>query len=130
MKWPSSTSIMMPTETIGLVIEKMRKIESCAIGAPAGACRPMASNQPIWPLRATSTVAPGRVPLSTSRLKASDILCSRAAESPIDSGLAWGRDGVCGADACLAATCAFMVSPDRCYSLLRLGTKSGAEGPA
>ena len=32
-EWPSSTSIMMPTETIGLVIEKMRKMVSCAIGA-------------------------------------------------------------------------------------------------
>ena len=48
MKWPSSTSIMMPTETIGLVIEKMRKMLSCAIGAlAAGLCRPIASNQPI-----------------------------------------------------------------------------------
>jgi hypothetical protein len=38
---------MMPTDTIGLVIEKMRKIESCAIGAaPVGLCLPSASNQP------------------------------------------------------------------------------------
>ena len=89
---------MMPTETIGLVIEKMRKMVSCAIGAEAaGLCRPIASNQPIWPRRATITVAPGRVPLSTSRLKASDIRCSRAGDSPSGSGLAWGRDGVCGA---------------------------------
>ena len=65
---------MMPTETIGLVIEKMRKIESFAIGAlAAGLCLPSASNQPIWPRRATITVAPGRVPLSISRLNASDI---------------------------------------------------------
>ena len=112
MKWPSSTSIMMPTETIGLVIEKMRKMLSCAIGAlAAGLCRPIASNQPIWPRRATITVAPGRVPLSTSRLKASDIRCRRALESPIVSGLAWGREGVWGADVCRAAVCAFMVSP-------------------
>ena len=71
---------------------------SCAIGAlAAGLCLPSASNQPIWPRRATITVAPGRVPLSISRLKASDIRCSRAGESPSVSGLAWGRDGVCGA---------------------------------
>ena len=70
---PSSTSCMMPTETIGLVMEKMRKMVSWAIGRlSAGLCRPIASNQPIWPLRATITVAPGRVPLSTSRLKVSD----------------------------------------------------------
>ena len=91
-KWPSSTSIMMPTETIGLVIEKMRKMLSCAIGAPAaGFCRPIASNQPIWPRRATITVAPGRVPLSTSRLKASDMRCRRTLESPMVSGLACGE---------------------------------------
>ena len=48
MKWPSSASIMMPTETIGLVIEKMRKMLSCAIGvAAAGLWRPIVSNQPI-----------------------------------------------------------------------------------
>src|SRR5712671_3480195 len=103
---------MMPTETIGLVIEKMRKMLSCAIGAlAAGFCRPISSNQPIWPRRATITVAPGRVPLSTSRLNASDIRCRRVDESPICSGLAWGREGVCGAAACLAAVWAFMVSP-------------------
>ena len=103
---------MMPTETIGLVMEKMRKIVSCAIGADAaGLCLPSASNQPIWPRRATITVAPGRVPLSISRLKASDIRCSRVEESPSDSGLACGSGGVCGARGCLAAVCAVMVSP-------------------
>jgi hypothetical protein len=112
MKWPSSTSIMMPIETIGLVIEKMRNRLSCVIGADAaGFCRPIASNQPIWPRRATMTVAPGRVRLSTSRLKASDISCKRLAESPIASGLACGREGVEGADVGLAAVWAFMVSP-------------------
>jgi hypothetical protein len=35
-----------------LVIEKMRKIESRAIGTEAaGLCRPSASNQPTWPAR-------------------------------------------------------------------------------
>ncbi len=61
-----------------------------------GLCRPIASNHPIWPRRATITVAPGRVPLSTSRLKASDIRCRRALESPMVSGLASGREGVWG----------------------------------
>ena len=55
-------------------------------------------------------VTPGMVPLSISRLNASDIRCSRTGESPSDSGLAWGRGGVCGAAACLAAVCAVMVS--------------------
>src|SRR5229473_2532203 len=117
---------MMPTETIGLVIEKIRKIVSFAIGAlVSGLCRPIASNQPIWPWRATITVAPGRVPLSTSRLKASDIRCSRAGDNPSDSGLAWGRDGVRGADVGLAEACAFMVSP----IVLAVGreSNSGAE---
>ena len=103
---------MMPTETIGLVMEKMRKSVSCAIGALAvGLCFPTASNQPILPRRATSTVAPGSVPLSTSRLNASDSFCSRALESPIASGLASGKGGVSGADVLRAALCAFMVSP-------------------
>ncbi len=107
---------MMPTETIGLVMEKMRNRLSFAIGvAAAGLCLPSASNQPIWPRRATITVAPGRVPLSISRLNASDRRCSRADESPSDSGLASGSDGVCGAAVCLpvvlAAVCAVMVSP-------------------
>src|ERR1700760_4825461 len=117
---------MMPTETIGFVIEKMRNSVLCAIGADAsGLCLPSASNQPIWPLRATITVAPGRVPLSISRLNASDIRCSRTGDSPIDSGLACGREGVWGLAACWAAVCAFMVSPDGL--LLLAGFKSGAE---
>ena len=57
----------------------------------AGLCRPSASNQPIWPRRATITVAPGRVPLSISRLNASDMRCSRTDDSPSDSGLACGQ---------------------------------------
>ena len=77
---------------------------SCVIGAAAvGLCRPIASNQPIWPRRATSTVKPGAVPLSTSRLKVSDNACSRAPDSPIDSGLASGRDGVVWVAECLVA---------------------------
>src|SRR6267142_4360946 len=121
---------MMPTETIGLVIEKIRKMLSCAIGAEAeGFCRPIASNQPIWPRRATMTVAPGRVPLSTSRLKASDMRCRRAVESPIVSGLACGRAGVWGADVCRAAVWAFMVSPV-CSCLFVTDAKFGAEAVA
>src|SRR5450759_1416127 len=117
---------MMPTETIGLVIEKMRKRVLCAIGVAAvGLCLPSASNQPIWPRRATITVAPGRVPLSISRLKASDMRCSRVEERPSDSGLAFGSVGVCGAAVCLAAVCAVMVSP---FALVALAwRKSGAE---
>jgi hypothetical protein len=111
-KWPSSSSIMMPMETIGLVIEKMRNRVSCAIGAvPSGLCRPSASNQPIWPRRETIMVTPGVVPLSMSRWKASDMRCNRMDESPSDSGLAWGSGGVCGAARGLAAVCAVMVSP-------------------
>ena len=91
-KWPSSSSIMMPIETIGLVIEKMRNRVSCAIGAAAaGLCLPSASNQPIWPRRATITVAPGMLPLSISRLNASDIRCSRTDESPSDFGFGLGQ---------------------------------------
>src|ERR1700675_3304741 len=111
-KWPSSASIMMPTETIGFVIEKMRKIEWCAIGAEAaGFCLPSASSQAIWPRRATITVTPGMVPLSMSRLNASDMRCSRTDDSPSDSGFAWGSGGVCGAVVGRAAVCAVMVSP-------------------
>src|SRR5258708_34509708 len=103
---------MMPTETIGLVIEKIRKIVSFAIGVLAsGLCRPIAPNQPIWPWRATITVAPGRVPLSTSRLKASDIRLSRAGDNPSESGLGWGRGGGCGADGGVAEACRVLVSP-------------------
>src|SRR5580692_5655597 len=102
---------MMPTETIGLVMEKMRNRVLRAIGAGlAGFCRPSASNQPIWPRRATIMVTPGVVPLSISRLNASDIRCSRTGESPSDSGLASGKGGVRGAAGCLAAVCAVMVS--------------------
>src|SRR6266850_3878848 len=123
---------MMPVETIGLVIEKMRKMVLCAIGAEeAGVCLPSASNQPIWPRRATITVMPGRVPFSISRLNASDMRCNRREERPSDSGLAWGSDGVCGAGACFAAVCAFMVSPVALV-LCRVGwggLKSGAEHP-
>src|SRR3982750_2062056 len=100
---------MVPTETIGLVIEKMRNTLSFAIGAAeAGACRRVASTQPIWPRRATMKVRPGRVPLSTSRRKASEARCSRTDESPSASGLASESDGVWGADECFAAVCGVM----------------------
>src|SRR5882724_6794030 len=103
---------MTPTETIGLVMEKMRKIVFSAIGAElAGFCFPSASNQAICPRRATITVAPGMVPLSISRLKASDMRCNRGCESPSTSGFAVGSGGVCGVAACLAAVCAVIFSP-------------------
>src|ERR1700761_4534865 len=103
---------MTPMETTGLVIEKMRNRVSYAIGAaPAGFCRPSASNQPIWPRRATMMVTPGMVPLSISRRKVSDMRCNRMEESPSDSGFAWGRGGVRGATRGFAAVCAVMVSP-------------------
>ncbi|MGY3234099.1 hypothetical protein ACVMAJ_000989 [Bradyrhizobium sp. USDA 4448] len=93
----------MPTETIGLVIEKSRKIESSAIAGPAGLCLPSASNQPTWPWRATSTVTPGTVPLSISRLNAPDIASRRERDRPSVSGLASGIGGVFGAVAAWVA---------------------------
>jgi len=105
---------------------------SRVIGAlRSGLCLPSASNQPIWPRRATITVTPGTVPLSISRLNASDIRCSRIDDRPSDSGLACGSGGVCGAGACFAAACGVMVSP---FFLVvrRFGNgwvKSGAEHP-
>src|SRR5467141_3879524 len=115
---------MMPIETIGFGIEKMRKIVSCPIGGVlAGFCLPSASNQPIWPRRATIMVTPGVVPLAMSRLKASDIRCSRRCESPSDSGFAWGSGGVCGAGVCFAAVCAVMVSPVLLLSFAAVGQR-------
>src|SRR6266478_5437254 len=123
---------MMPIETIGVVMEKIRKMVLCAIGAEdAGLCLPSASNQPIWPRRATITVTPGTVPFSISRLNASDMRCNRREERPSDSGLAWGSGEVCGAGLCFAAVCAFIVSPVALV-LCRVGwggLKSGAEHP-
>src|SRR4051794_2723553 len=137
IKWPSSTSAMMPTDTIGLVIEKMRKIESCAIGAvPVGLCLPSASNQPTWPCRATSTVTPGMVPLSISRLKASDMAWRRGRDSPSVSGRDSGRGGVFGAvegrwaavaDAWAVDAWADMGTPG---GLLLFGADCGPEGAA
>src|SRR5438045_9600968 len=102
---------MIPIDTIGFVIEKMRKMLLSAIGADAvGLCRPSASNQPIWPRRATMTGTPGLVPLAMTRLTASDIRCSRIGESPGHSGLAWGSGGGCGTVVRLAAGCEGMVS--------------------
>src|SRR5260370_3139641 len=103
---------MTRIETIGFVIEKIRKIESCASGPlPRGSFLGSAPTEPIWPRRAAMMVTPGMVPLSMSRLNASDMRCSRTDDSPSDSGLAWGSGGVFGAGACLAAGCAFMVPP-------------------
>ncbi|MHC2372472.1 hypothetical protein ACVIQT_007120 [Bradyrhizobium diazoefficiens] len=127
-RWPSSTSAMTATETIGLVIEKIRKIESSAIGVDtAGLWRPSASNQPTWPRRATSTVIPGTVPLSISRLKASDIAWRRGRDRPSVSGLASGKGGVFGAVAGLRAAVAVMVTPG---GTLLSGAKCGPEGAA
>src|ERR1700690_3650260 len=71
-------------------------------------------------------VTPGVVPLSISRLNASDMRCNRTAESPSDSGLAWGRGGVCGAAGCLAAVCAVMSLS--LLLLLLAGSISSGEG--
>ena len=76
-----------------------------------GFCWPSASNQPIWPRRATMMVTPGMVPLSISRLNASEARCNRIGDSPSDSGLAWGNGGVRGAARGFAAVCAVMISP-------------------
>src|ERR1700733_6163073 len=103
---------MTPIETIGLVMEKMRKIVSGVIGAFApGSCLPSTSNQPIWPPLATMMVAPGMVPLSISRWNTSDIRCKRDEDSPSDSGFACGKGGVWGLRAGLVADCADMMSP-------------------
>src|SRR5581483_2967288 len=92
---PCSTSCMMPTETIGLVIEKMRNTLSGRIGASdTGPWRPRQSKCATLPLRPTITTAPGRVPLSISRLNASDSAFSRADEKPRLSGFAFGSGGV------------------------------------
>jgi hypothetical protein len=49
------------TDTTGLVIERMRKMASCGIGAAAsGRNRPSASNNATRPWRASSTTAPGK----------------------------------------------------------------------
>src|ERR1700733_7571272 len=100
---------MTPMETIGLVMEKMRKIVSRVIGAPAaGSCLPSASNHPIWPPLATMMVAPGMVPLSISRWETADIRCRRDEDSPSDSGFPCGKGGVWGLRAGLVADCADM----------------------
>src|SRR5579872_183038 len=57
------------------------------------------------------TVAPGRVPLSISRWKASDRRCKRPFDNPSDSGFASGKGGVRGAVIALAAVCAVIFSP-------------------
>ncbi len=93
--FPCSTSCMIATETIGLVIEKIRNTESGRIFASdAGPCRPIASKCATLPLRPTITTAPGNVPLSTSRASTSDSVFNRADEKPRLSGFAFGRAGV------------------------------------
>ena len=106
-----------------------------AIGAAdAGLCRPSASNQPIWPRRATRTVTPGMVPLSISRLNASDIRCKRCGESPIDCGLPIGSGGVCralrGGMAVKLETVWAVIGGRSRFSLFRADRdKSSAVGP-
>jgi hypothetical protein len=71
-------------------------------------------------------VAPGMVPLSISRLKASDMRCSARSESPIDSGLTKGRGGVCRTGPGLAVVGAVIFSP---YALFTLFWIAGPLGP-
>src|SRR6185312_3862151 len=73
-------------------------------------------------------VTPGVVPLSMSRLNASDIRCNLTRESPSDSGLAWGRAGVCGAAWRLPAVCAVMVSLPLALVVLLAGSISSGYG--
>src|SRR5436190_12288730 len=84
---PSSTRIMAATETIGLVIEAMRKIASVFIGALASLSRkPKASNIAILPLRAISTTAPGSSLFLTPSSMRSLSRFSRLETKPTSSG--------------------------------------------
>src|SRR5262245_22560441 len=70
----------------------MRKIASFVIGAlVAGARTPTVSKKAILPCRATRTMAPGMIRLSTSAFSTSVIFWRRSDESPTCSGLTLGR---------------------------------------
>ena len=102
---------------------------------PPGFGVPIASNQPIWPRRATITVMPGRVPFSISRLNASDMRCNRTGERPSDSGLAGERRGLrgrgvlCGCLRGHGLSVLLSSLPDRATSIVGVGASRGAEPP-
>jgi hypothetical protein len=71
----------------------MRKMPSRCIGVPAaGSSLPTGSNHATLPCLATSSTAPGILPLATSALSTSVSICSRSVESPTRSGVAVGSD--------------------------------------
>src|SRR4029079_14933983 len=86
---PSSTSIMAATDTIGLVMEYMRKIESGRIGSVATRSRkPKVLVQAILPRRATSITAPGTSPESTYFWVVASMRASWLDDRPTSSGAA------------------------------------------
>src|SRR5215831_17765370 len=82
---PSSASIITATETIGLVIEAMRKIESGFIGIRfSRSWKPIASCAAILPSRTIIRTAPGSSPASTRR---------RSSPANSESRRAYGKKG-------------------------------------
>ncbi len=107
---PSSTSCMMPIETIGLVIEKMRKMLSRVIGALG------AGGLPAERLEPADLAAAGDQHGDAGHGALVDLALERV-RHPLQP--AWrqserfrparrGSGGVCGTVACFAAACAFM----------------------
>ena len=77
----------MATPVTGLVIEKMRKIESRAIGRPLSiSWTPATSTNAILPWRASSATTPASSPSSTIACSPTSSRSRRSAESPTSAG--------------------------------------------
>ena len=125
--WPSSTSIMMPTETIGLVIEKMRKMVSWAIGRlSAGLCRPMRVEPADLALARDHHGDAGQGSLVDLALERVRQLLQSGRRQP-DASPAWpaGSGGVCGLAACFGGGLRVHGLSPECSCLAWV--KSGAE---
>ena len=88
----------MATPVIGFVIEKMRKIESRAIGRPLSmSCTPATSTNAILPRRASSATVPASSPSSTIACSPASSRSSRSAESPTSAGSTVSRSAAAAA---------------------------------
>ena len=95
-KRPSSYSIISATDAIGLVIEAMRKMASCVIGALPATRSPNAEKWTTLPRRATSETMPATSRRSTYACSAVSRRASRADDIPTSSGAAVGTPSMTG----------------------------------
>ena len=97
---------MRAVPTTGLVIEKMRKMESSSTGSSLPtSSRPTVSVKTTFPCRASMVTTPASLPSSTIACMPASSRSRRLAETPTDAGSATARSRAASALAAAGTAC-------------------------